>query len=527
MRALASIRTKASPRATASRRATASVRALALALAALAAFGCEDQPRRVRTPRPPPVAPTPPPAPPSPDAWRTQAPSPGQPPQMVLPRFERDTLPNGLTVLVATRHELPLVSVGVAFGAGSASDPQGQAGVADLAYLMLAEGAAGKDALALDTAFSDLGTSLSVSTQPDGALVSARVLRRNLEAAAALLSDVVQKPTFAARDFERRRKQTLSNLARRTGEPGYLAQQTFVATVYGPDHPYGHLVAGTPASVERLTLAQAKGFYQKNAGPKAAALVFAGDVTLEQAKALAQKHFGAWKGEAALPPVPPAPPAPERTQVVVVPKPGLEQTIVLVGRPGLASSDPSDATLEIASSVFGGFFGSRLNMNLREAKGYTYGARAGSDARLGVGLLSAISPVRADVTGASVQEVFNELKGIKARPITAREFEEAREGLVRAFPGSFETVEGLASSAASLFFERRPLDEYEAQVKALQGASAADVQRVAESFFEPGKMQVVLVGDPERIRSQVSGLGLGPLVTRSPEAATSRPAAGR
>ncbi|HEU4410386.1 MAG TPA: pitrilysin family protein [Polyangiaceae bacterium] len=507
-------------------RALRSPRPFALALAAVAALACEDPPRPARTPRPPPGPVAPPPAPASPDAWRAQAPSPGQPPKLVLPRFEKATLPNGLTVLVAPRHELPMASVVVAFGAGSASDPPGQAGVAELSYQMLAEGAAGKDALALDTAFADLGASLSVSTQPDGAIVGARVLRRNLEAAAALMADVVQRPTFAARDFERRRRQTLSDLARRMGEPRFLAQQAFVASVYGPEHPYGHLVSGSPASVERLTLAQAKGFYQKHAGPKAAALVFSGDVTLEQATALAQKHFGAWKGEAALPPVPPAPPSPERSQVVVVPKPGLQQTIVLVGRPGVASADPNDATLELASSVFGGFFGSRLNMNLREAKGYTYGARAGSDARLGVGPLSASSAVRADVTGAALQEVFNELKGMKARPISVRELEEAREGLVRAYPGSFETVEGLAASAASLFFERRPLDEYEAKVKALQGAGAAQVQGVAEAFLEPGKMQVVLVGDPELIRAQVGGLGLGPLVTRAPEAAA-KPAGGR
>ncbi|HEU4538967.1 MAG TPA: pitrilysin family protein, partial [Polyangiaceae bacterium] len=482
-------------------------------------------------PRPPPAPAPAPAAPASPDAWRAQMPAPGAAPRLVLPRFEKGTLANGLTVLVATRPELPIVSVGVAFGAGSSSDPRDQAGVADLAYQMLAEGAGGKDALALDTAFADLGAGLAIGTRPDGALASTRVLRRNLEPALALLADVALKPAFAPRDFERRKKQTLSDLARRAGEPRFLAQQAFVASAFGPDHPYGHLVAGSAASVERLGLAQVKAFYQMHAGPRAAALVFAGDVTLEQATALAQKHFGAWKGDAALPPVPPAPPTPERAQVVVVPKPGLQQTIVMVGRPGVASGHPDEAKLDLATAVFGGFFGSRLNMNLREAKGFTYGARSDSDARLGVGPLSAQSPVRADVTGPALQEVFNELKGMKGRPITAQELEEAREGLVRAFPGSFETVEGLASSAAGLFFARRPLDEYEAQVKALQGASAAQVQSVAESFFEPGRMQVVLVGDPEIIRAQVGSLGLGPLQTRAPEAekpkAPAGPAGGR
>ncbi|MCU0684210.1 MAG: insulinase family protein [Polyangiaceae bacterium] len=496
------------------------------ALAALAlTVACEDPPRPVRSPRPPPAPAPAPPAPPSPDAWRAQMPAPGAAPQLVLPRFEKATLANGLTVIVVTRHELPVVSVGLAFGAGSSSDPRDQAGTADLAYQMLAEGAGGKDALALDTAFSDLGAGLTIGTRPDGALASTRVLRRNLEPALALLADVVLKPTFAAKDFERRKKQTLSDLARRAGEPRFLAQQAFVASAFGPEHPYGHLVVGSTASVERLTLAQVKSFYQVHTGPRASAIIFAGDVTLEQATALAQKQFGAWKGDAALPPPPPTPPTPERAQVVVVPKAGLQQTIVLVGRPGVASGNPDEAKLDLATAVFGGFFGSRLNMNLREAKGYTYGARSDSDARLGVGPLSVISPVRADVTGPALQEVFGELKGMKGRPITTRELEEAREGLVRAFPGSFETVEGLAASAAGLFFGRRPLDEYEAQVKALQGASAAQVQAVAESFFEPGRMQVVLVGDPDLIRAQTSALGLGPLVMRAPEGPTDKPKA--
>jgi len=200
-----------------------------------------------------------------------------------------------------------------------------------------------------------------------------------------------------------------------------------------------------------------------------------------------------------------------RSKVVFVPKAGLGQTILMVGRPGLALGHPDEQRLELASAVFGGFFGSRLNMNLREAKGYSYGARSSLDARHGVGPLTASSAVRADVTGPALAEVFKELNGLRERPITSLELENAREGLVRSFPGSFETVEGLAASAAQLFFGHRPLDEFQQAVNALKSATPAEVQRVAESYFEPGAFQVVLVGDPEIVKAQVGSLGLGAL----------------
>ncbi|WP_257457697.1 M16 family metallopeptidase [Archangium lipolyticum] len=475
-------------------------------------------------PMPKPEEPTPAPAPETPapapqqdaEAFRAQPPKPGEPPELVLPKFEQAKLDNGLTVLVSTRKELPLVFVGVAFATGGAQDPAGKWGLADVTYKMMMEGAAGKDTLALDRAFQDLGVSPSVSTNPDGAFIGTRVLKRNTEAALALLSDVVRKPNFAQSDFERRKKLQLAELVRALGSPGFLAQQAYLNAVFGPKHPYGHPVSGLPATVESLTLRDVKSFYQKNVGPKAAALVMTGDITLDEAVKLAKKAFGDWKGSATLPAVPPAPPVPARQQVVFVPKPGLDQTMIVMGRPGIAMGNPDEHSLDLATTVFGGFFGSRLNMNLREDKGYSYGAGASSDARLGVGPLTASSAVRADVTGLAVAEFFREMKGIRERPITQKELEAAREGLIRAIPGEFESVEGLGASAAQLFFLRRPMDEFARTVAGLEKATPAEVQRTAEAYLSPEAMQVVLVGDPEVIQQQVGPLELGKLVAENP-----------
>jgi predicted Zn-dependent peptidase len=495
------------------------MRRLLTALCVTLLAACAGTPKTPPSPEPEALGqtPQPPPQPPDAEAFRARPPEPGQPPELVLPTFQKATLDNGLTVLVSTRKELPLVFAGVAYSAGSAQDPKGKAGLAELTYRMLLEGAGGKDTVALDNAFADLGVTPGIATESDGAQVGVRVLTRNVDTALGLLADVVQRPTFSPQAFDRRKKQQLADLVRILGSPNALAQQAYLTAVFGEDHPYGHFSEGTPDSVQALTLADVKGFYAKHAGPRAAALILTGDITLEQAVALAKKHFGGWKGKATPPPPPPAPPAPPRQQVYVVPKPGLEQTVMLVGRPGIAVGHPDEHSLELATTVFGGFFGSRLNLNLRENKGYSYGAGASADARLGVGPLTSYTSVRGDVTGPALSELMKELSGLKDRPIAEQELEAAREGLIRAFPGGFETVEGLGSSAATLFLKRLPLDELARTVEGLRNATPAEVQRVAEAYLAPEAMQIILVGDPSTIQEQVGPLNLGKLVPVEPD----------
>ncbi|HEY0838836.1 MAG TPA: pitrilysin family protein, partial [Vulgatibacter sp.] len=263
-----------------------------------------------------------------PEAWRATAPAPGPLAELVTPKFQRVTLENGLQVLVAQRHDLPIVSVGMAFRAGSSADPEGKEGLAQLTYQLILEGAGKRDAVALDEAFADLGTSAWATTGEDGAMIGMEVLSRNLEEALALLSDVVQKPRFDKSAFDNRKEQHLANLAAQVGNPRYLAGEAFAEAVFGEHHPYGRLGSGMPASVSRIQLADAKKFYGKAAGPKAAALVFAGDISVERATELARAWFGKWKGSASPHPAPKAPTVAARAQVVVVPKPGLAQTVI-------------------------------------------------------------------------------------------------------------------------------------------------------------------------------------------------------
>ncbi len=451
-----------------------------------------------------------------PEAFRATAPEPGEVPELVTPKFQKVVLDNGLQVIVSERHDLPIVSVDVAFAAGAADDPRGKAGLAELTYALLLEGTQKRDALSLDTAFADLGAQAGVAVTPDGALVGTQVLARNLEEATALLAEVARRPRFAAADFERRQKQQLSNLALMVGNPRFLASEAFSATVFGEDHPYGHPSSGTPETVGRLALADAKKFYETNVGPAAAAVIFAGDVTMERAQELARAYFGDWKGTAKPAPRPAAAAVAARRNVVLVPKPGLNQTVIMMGRPALQAGAPEEFALDLATQVFGGFFGSRLNMNLREAHGYTYGAGAYVDPRRGVGPLVTSSAVRGDATAASVQEFLNELNGLKSRPITKEELEAAREGQIRSLPGSFETVSGLGQAAADLYWKELPLDRYEQLVKGYEEADAKTVQRIAEQYFDPTRLQLVLVGDPDLVNMQLPALGLGEVTIREP-----------
>jgi zinc protease len=448
--------------------------------------------------------------------WRNERPKPGPTPKLELPKFEQATLDNGLTILVSHRPGLPLVSMQVAIRGGSAAEAKGKAGLADLTYELMLEGAGQRDALALADAFADLGTQASVGTGSDGVTIGLSVLTRNVDAALALLSDVIQRPKLEQADFDRKQNERLADLARLAGEPKYLGGIAFAAEVYGADHPYGHPGMGTPETVAGFTLDDAKAFHKARVGPANAAFIAAGDVTLEQTKAWAQAHFGAWSATVEPPPAVPAPEVSPRARILVVPKEGLAQTVVAVGRPGIEAGHADEWALRMSGVLFGGFFGSRLNMNLREDKGYTYGARASVSTPKGVGTVRAGASVRADVTGPSVAEFFNELEGLKTNPLSEEELSAGREGVIRSIPGKFETIGGLAGTAASFFLRGQPMDRLARAVKAYEGMTRAQVQAMVEKYYDPAVMRIVLVGDPKIIEEQVGALKIGELVTVKP-----------
>jgi zinc protease len=431
-------------------------------------------------------------------------------PELALPRFLEARTRNGVRVLSSERHALPIVSLNLAFAAGSASDPDSQAGLAALAYGLLLEGAGDRDAAELAAAFALLGATPVLQVEPDGALLSVTVQTERLPEAVALLSQVALHPRFTEAGFERRKAQQLADLAAFESEPSYVAQRAFLSLAYGPTHPYGHTYLGTSESVARLSFQDAREFHMRRIGPETLAVIITGDVDPAHANALVEQHFGAWRTPARAPAAPVLPPQRRDGPIVYVERSGLNQTTLLVGRPTIPAGHPQEAALDIASAIVGGLFSSRLNLNLRERHGYSYGVKARFSPRRGPGPWVAYTAVRADVTAAALNELMGELSALPVRPFSERETDEARRSLTAALPGEFETAGDLAAAAARIHWYAQPLDRYALWVAKLRQATAGDVEEAGILYMQPASLHVVAVGDPQVLQTQLARVQLNP-----------------
>lgn len=448
--------------------------------------------------------------------WRSQRPEVSAPRPPVLPVFQKTVLSNGMTLLVAEQPSLPLVSFRVVFKGGSSQDPDAQAGLTQMTFAMLEQGAGKLDALAFSDRVADLGASFGGGAGRDQGEIGISGLRRNDEAMLALLADAVMRPRMAPDDFDRLQQEMLANIARRRGSPQGLAMEHFPRLIYGPKHPYGHPADGTMASVQKLTLDAVKAHYARLFAPRHAALIAVGDITLARTQALAEAAFGTWstpgedlKAIAALEPK-------RRKRIVVIDKPGAPQTFAIVGRPLFGRGHPDEVTVRLANSVFGGTFSSRLNMNLREDKGYTYGARASVSYRRGTGVLLAYTALREDVTGKGLKEVFKELDGLRKQPLTAAEVDDAKSGRVRSLTGQFQGIGASSGAASALFIYDLPLDYFAQLPKRYEEATLTGIRTAATTYFKAPLMTVLLVGDAKKIKPQLRRARLGRVEVLTP-----------
>lgn len=442
------------------------------------------------------------------EQWRAEMPEATEPRTPVLPQFETATLENGLTVMVAPVDSLPLVSFTLVTKGGSTLDPKPKAGLTSMTYGMLEEGAGALDALAFSDRIADLGAGFSAGADRDRGAVSIDGLSRNADEMLSLLADAVRRPKMGAPDFERRKEQTLASLIRQRGSPQGLAFEMFPRLVYGEDHPFGHPPSGAVETVKTLTLEDVKAHHQKVLGPNTSALIASGDITLDEAVALAKKHFGDWDNQVPDVTDVPSVEAAPRKKVVVINKPG-PQTIAIVGRPLFGRGHPDEVATKLINEVYGGSFSSRLNMNLREEKGYTYGASSQVAFRRGVGVWLAYSAIRTDVTAPGVGEFFAELEQLKSDPPNEKEVERARSGIIRSLPGQFETTSAIAGAASSLFVYGLPLDYYDTLAKQYEGVPREAILAAGNAYLTPDNLRILLVGDAAKIVEPLKLLRLG------------------
>jgi len=441
------------------------------------------------------------------------------------PEVKSAKLSNGLEVFVVERRELPKVAVTLAARAGSVADPAGKEGAAYLTAVTMPLGTGARPALAIETAFGDLGTTLSPDTQRESSRLSMEVLKRNLASAVELMADVVRNPTFPESEVEREKKRHLDALAQQEKNGGAVAARIRSMLVFGPDHPYGRAAQGLRGTIERITRADLAAFHRAQWTPGGSALVFAGDVTLAEARLLAEKAFGSWSGGA--PPevaVPPASPAPGG-RIYLVDRQDSAQTVVTQAMAGLPRSSPDYFALELADGVWGGGAASRLDMNLREDKGYSYGVFSVLRPFSKSGVWFSVGGVQTDKTKESVAEFDKEMKAIAGgRPITPEEFEFQKLRILRGYAQQFEALSRVVGQVADLWTEGLPMTELQREYDEIGKLTLAAARAAAEKYAQPGKAALVLVGDRAKIGPGVQELKIGEVVILDVEG---RPAAQR
>ncbi|HKQ19404.1 MAG TPA: pitrilysin family protein [Candidatus Eisenbacteria bacterium] len=447
------------------------------------------------------------------EPWRNAVPAAGPTAQAALPTPKRFALPNGLQVYVVEAHHLPIVSANLVLRSGSAADPKNAPGLAGFTAAMLDEGTAKRDALGIANEIYALGGTLATGSTVDGSNASVRALKQNMGSALSILSDVVLNPAFPAKEVDRIRNDRLTTFIQQRDQTFQTAIRVMNACLFGPAHPYGHTVLGTEESLKKVSRDDLVKFYKSSYGPKNAALILVGDLSEAEARKLATDAFGTWKGSGAAPALPSSG-AMAASRVVIVDKPGSPQTAVLAGQFGVKRSDPDYEKLDVMNTVMGGLFSSRINLNLREDKGYSYGAFSFIAQSRGVGALMAGASVRSDVTGPSVDEVLKEVKKMKEAGVTADELRMAKDSITRSLPANFETTFSTAGTMASIYLFDLPLDYYQTLPTRIDAITAADVSAVAKKHLVPERMMIVAVGDKKLIEPQIAKLSLGVVAER-------------
>jgi zinc protease len=454
------------------------------------------------------------------EPWRSEPPSPGPLSTAPLPSARSFKLDNGLRVYLVEAHTLPIVTVQLTVRSGSGADPADAPGLAGFTTSMLDEGTSKHDALALARELEAVGATLGTGSNADGSFVFTRTLKSTADKVMELMSEVTLEPAFPANEVERVRNDRLTAVLQEKDSPVQLALRVLYPSLFGAHHPYGHTPLGSEDALKRATRDELVRFYGDHFRPDNAALVLAGDLTEPEARALATRTFGGWSGTAKRADAKQAGgPVPER--VILVDKPGATQTLLLVAQRGVRRSDPDFERLNLMNTVLGSAFSSRLNLNLREKNGYTYGAFSALTERRDTGILLAGASVRADVTGASIQETMRELNGMREHPITAEETAFAREAVSRALPSQFMTTQSTAGTIGSLYLWDLPADYYQGLPARLAALTAADVQAATMKLLAPDRMVIVAVGDRAKIEPQITPLSLGAIRNQRADGAAS------
>lgn len=442
---------------------------------------------------------------------RTIVPALGKTPTLHLPSVQKSSLANGVAIQLVGQHEVPLVQLSLVITGGSRLDHDAP-GMAAFTSRMLTEGAGSRDANALQSELAFLGAQLNASAGTDYFSITLNVPKRSLASALDLMADVALRPAFRANDVRKQRDLLLAQILQRKDQPTQVAALAFDKLMYPAGHPYHAPASGDSATVASLDSAKVRTFYAAAFIPSRASFTVVGDIASAELTPLLAARFGAWKGGAAtldITPVTTTAVTNDKVKIYLIDKPGAAQSVIYVGAPGVDRHSPDYPALTVMNTILGGSFSSRLNSNLRETKGYTYGISSNFRWAPIPGPFAVSSSVRTNVTDSSLVEIFNELRAIRDTPLDATELSRAKNYVALALPARFETNAQIAGQLVSLASFGLPLASVSELGPRLLAVTSADVQRVARQYVPIDRFTIVIVGDLAKVRPGIDALHLG------------------
>jgi zinc protease len=436
-----------------------------------------------------------------------QAPDVGPLPAVAVPTVTQFALASGLPVATLRRDVAPIVSAAFMFRTGSAMDPPGRAGLASLTAEMLDEGAGARDALGIAAELEQLGADLWVGSGRDGSQLSVQAPRETFHQAMEIAADVLARPRLDDADWRRVQADRRTGVVQRRDQPEAVINVVSDRVLFGDTHPYGQPIDGLERSIDAVTLDDVRAFHRAHYHPAQATLVVTGDFDVDSLRDRLEATLAGWNpGTVAAAPA--YPPWPERPRLVIVDRPAAPQSIVRLVASGANRLSPDRPGLSMLNAVLGGSFTSRLNFNLREKHGFTYGAASSFAFLRNAGSFAARAAVFVDVTAAAVREMLSELTGMRERPITSEEHAKARATLLMRVAEGLASTGGMASTFGELGLYGLPLDEPVRFVAALERTTADDLRELAARYIDPNAASIVIVGDRTAIEPGLRELGL-------------------
>lgn len=442
---------------------------------------------------------------------RSTPPGPGPRRPFRFPDIERSQLPNGLPLLLARTEGPPVATLGLLVPAAGLHEPDDRAGLATLTGLLLDSGTEQRSAPEIAEAFEGFGAQYGVGTSWDTTEVGLTALTTRLRPASSLLAELVRDPSFPAQEVERVREEQVAAIIQRRADPRGLANEAAAHFIFAEDTPYARPLSGTRSTLSGLTREDIAAFHADQYTPFGATVLLAGNLDPDLGHDLAAEIFGDWVGPVAQRRAAEVKPRSRSRRIVIVDRPGSVQSEIRAGHIGVPRSTPDFFPLMVMNAILGGAFTSRLNLNLRERQGFTYGVTSHFTMRRQAGPFAVSTAVQTEVTAAALREIMHEIHGIRDEALSHAELEDARNYLAGVFPLRLETTEGVVSRLGELAVHDLPLDYFDSYRDRILEVTGDEVLRVAQEHIRPEELCIVVVGDAATIRSNLEALELGPV----------------